>query len=226
MVRSDSVFSSGSMQGLLTLVILSGIALAISIQPPARIAAADASDLSYLPSLFPLVAVFLFGAFAVGRGALIALNASTRRLGFKQGRLFAEHILCGLLLVIPYFLFSRPIVPTRGAGVALLVLYLALSAVFFGLVSFRLEVRSSQTKRGTFLLRYGIYLTFCAVPLGIGMSSRALSIVLSLSPIGSAMQIARGASAGALSISFLVPFVGIVLTLARLRRIERRPHAI
>ncbi len=226
MVRSDSVFSGGSIQALLSLVILCGIALAISIQPPSRIAVARVSDLSYLPSLFPLATIFLFGLFAMSRGALIAANTSSRILRLKQMRLFLAHIACGGLLLVPYFIFSRPIVPTRSVGIVLLVFYMATSALFFALLSFRLEVRSSQDKRGTFLLRYGIYLAFCIIPIGIGTSSHALSIILSLSPIGLAMQIAQGASAGTLAVGFLVPCLGIVLILARLRRIERRPHAV
>jgi len=225
-VRSDSVFSMSSLQAYLSLTVLCGIALALSIQPSLRIAAVHASDLSHLPSLFHLVFVFLFGLFSINRGAVIAANASARILRLKLMFRFLEHIACGLLLLLPYFVYSRALLPAKIAGIFILVLYVAVSSLFFCLVSFRLEQRGDHRKRGAFLLRYGLYATFCLVPLAVGMSHRSLSVILSVSPIGLATRVIGGASAIELFVGFLVPSSGILWLLNGLRRINRRHLAI
>lgn len=225
-MRSDSVFSTSSLQAYLSLIILCGIALALSIQPPARIAAILSSGSTYPASLFHLAFVFLFGMFAVNRGAVVAVNTSARILQLKLIFRLLAHIIYGLLLLLPYFVFSRALLPDRLAGIVILVLYVAVSSLFFCLVSFRLELRSNRWKSGAFLQRYGLYAAFCLVPFGIGMSHRSLSVILSISPIGLAARIIGGASAIDLFVGFLVPSVGILWLLTRLQRIDRRPHAI
>lgn len=225
-MRSDHVFSTSSLQAYLSLILLCGIALALSIQPSLRIAALHVSYFSYAPRLFHLTFVFLFGMFAVNRGAVIAANTSARILRLKLVFRFLEPIAYGLLLLLPYFVFSRALLPDRIAGIFILVLYVAVSSLFFCLVSFRLELRGNRRRRGAFLLRYGLYTAFCFVPFGIGMSHRSLSVILSISPIGLATRIIGGASAIDLSVGFLVPSIGILWLLTRLRRIDRRHHAI
>ena len=225
-MRSDSVFSTSSLQAYLSLIMLCGIALALSIQPPARIAAILSSGSTYPASLFHLAFVLLFGMFAVNRGAVIAKNTSVRILQLKVILRFLEHIAYGLLLLLPYVVFSRALLPDRLAGIFILILYVAVSSLFFCLVSFRLELRSNRWKSGAFLQRYGLYAAFCLVPFGVGMSHRSLSVILSVSPIGVVARIIGGASAIDLVVGFLVPSVGILWLLIRLQRIDRRPHAI
>ena len=222
-MRSDSVFSTSSLQAYLSLTVLCGIALALSIQPSSRIVALH---FSHPPSLFHLAFVFLFGMFSVNRGAVIAANTSARILRLKLVFRFLEHIAYGLLLLLPYLVFSRALLPAGIAGIFILVLYVAVLSFFFCLLSFRLELRGNSRRRGAFLLRYGLYAAFCLVPFGIGMSHRSLSVILSVSPIGLATRIIEGASAIDLFAGFLVPSIGILWLLTRLRRIDRRHHAI
>ncbi|MEE8593163.1 MAG: hypothetical protein V3T03_03440 [Candidatus Bipolaricaulota bacterium] len=225
-MRSDSVFSTSSLQAYLSLTVLCGIALALSIQPPLRIAALHASGVFHPPSLFHLAFVFLFGLFSVNRGAVIAANTSARILRLKLMFRFLTHIAYGLLLLLPYFVYSRALIPSRLAGMFIIVLYVAVSSLFFCLVSFQLDLRGDHRERGAFFLRYGFYAAFCLVPFGIGMSHRSLSVVLSVSPIGLATRIIGGASATELVVGFLVPSIGILWLLTRPRRIDRRHLAI
>lgn len=225
-MRSDSVFSTSSLQAYLSLVLLCGIALVLSIQPSSRIAELRASDFAYPPSLFPLAFVSIFGLFAVNRGAVIAANTSVRIFRLKLILRFLEHIAYGLLLLLPYFVCCRALLPDRVAGIFVLVLYVAVSSLFFCLVSFQLELRGHRRRREAFLLRYGLYAAFCLIPFGIGMSHRSFSAILSVSPIGLATRIIGGASAIDLLVGFLVPSIGILWLLTRLRRIDRRHHAI
>ena len=223
-MRSDSVFSTSSLQVYLSLIVLCGIALALSIQSSSRIASLH--FFSHSPSLFHLAFVLLFGMFAVNRGAVIAANTSARILRLKLVFRFLEHIACGLLILLPYLVFSRALLPARIAGIFILILYVAVYSFFFCLASFRLELRSNRRRRGAFLLRYGLYAAFCLVPFGIGMSHPSLSGILSASPIGLTTRIIEGASGIELFVGFLVPSIGIFWLFTRLRRIDRRHHAI
>lgn len=225
-MRSDTVFSTSSLQAYLSLVFLCGIALMLSIQPTSRIATLHASDLSYLPGLFHLAFVFLFGLFAVNRGAVVAAAAAPRIPHLKLILRFLEHIAYGLLLLLPYLLFSRALLSDRIVGLFILVSYTAVSSLFFCLASFQLELRGNRRKQNAFLLRYGFYLAFCLVPFGIGMSHRSLSLLLGASPMGLATRIIGEASAIELLTGFLVPILGILWLLTRRQRFDRRHHAV
>jgi hypothetical protein len=219
-VRSDTVFSTSSLQAYVSLVFLSGIALALSIQPSTRIAALRASDVSYPPGLFHISLVFFFGVFAISRGAVLAANIPARLSHTKLILRFLEHIAYGLLLV------SRSLVSSGAMSLIALVLYVAISSLFFCLVSLRLEQRSDHRKQGAFLLRYGSYFAFSLVPFGVGFSHPSLSLFLSASPVGFASRLIGGASALEVVTGFLIPILGILWILTRRQRFDRRPHAV
>jgi len=225
-VRSDSVFSASSLQAFLSLILLCGIALILSIQSPSRIASLHVSNLPHWSGLFHVGSVFLFGLFAVNRGSVIAASTASQMRQLKLALRLLAHITYGLLLLLPYFVFSRALLADRLAGIVSLVAYMAVSGLFLGLASHRLELRGSRKNRGAFLLRYGFYFASCLVPLGIGISHRSLSFVLSASPIGFATQIIEGASAIELLVGFLVPSIGILWLLTRRPQFARRHHAI
>jgi len=225
-LRSDSVFSASSLQAHLSLVLLCGSALALSIQPASRIATLHATNASYPSGMFHLVSVLVFGLFAVSRGAIIAAGAPPKIRPLKLVTRLLEHITYGLLLLLPFFIFSRALLPGRLAGVAVLVSYVAISSIFYCLISFRLEIRGNRQKRGAFLLRYGVYAAFCLLPLGVGMSHQSLSLAMCASPIGFAIQVIRGISATELLLGFLVPCLGILWLLTRRHGFDRRPHAV
>ena len=225
-MRSDTVFSTSSLQAYLSLVFLCGIALVLSIQPAARIASLRVSDLSYPPGLFHVAFVFLFGLFSINRGAIIAANIPSRLSHLKLVLRFAEHIGYGLVLLSPYFLFSRALVSSGTAGLIVLVLYATISSLFFSLLSFHLELRRGHHKQGAFLLRYGCYFAFCLLPFGVGVTHSSLSFLLSVSPLGFATRIIGGASAIEIVTGYLTPLLGILWILTRRQRFDRRHHAV
>jgi len=225
-VRSDTVFSASSLQACLSLVFLCGIALALSIQPAMRIASLRTSDISYPPGLFHISFVFFFSLFSINRGALIAANISRRMSPLRLVLRFLEHIAYGLALLSPLLIFSRTLVPSGTAGLIALVLYATISSLFFGLISFQLELRGGHRRQGAFVLRYGCYFAFCLVPFGLGLSHPSLSFFLSASPVGLADRIIGGPSAVEVITGFLVPIFGILWILTRRQRFDRRHHAV
>jgi hypothetical protein len=225
-MRSDNVFSTSSLQAYLSLVFLCGAALAASIQPATHIAALNASDLAYPPGLFPISFVFFFGLFSINRGAVIAAHSAGRLSKFKLSLRFLEHIGYGLILLAPYFVFSRALLPNGAADLLILVLYTATSSLFFCLLSFRFERRGDHRKEGAFLLRYGCYFAFCLVPFGLGISHSSLSLFVIASPVGFAARVTGGASALELITGMLVPVLGIMWILTRTQRFDRRHHAV
>ncbi|MBU1048577.1 hypothetical protein KKG90_01000 [Candidatus Bipolaricaulota bacterium] len=225
-MRTDTVFSTSSLQAYLSLVVLCGIALGLSIQPAVTIAALRASDITYPPGLFHMSFVLIFGLFAINRGAIVAANISSRVSHLKLVLRFLEHIGYGLMLLLPFIIYSRALIPSGTAGLITLVAFTAIAAVFFCLISLRLELRGTHRRRGAFLLRYGCYLAFCLIPFGIGLSHPSLVLFVSASPIGFATRVIEGASASEIAIGFLVPVLGILWILTRRQRFDRRHHAV
>lgn len=225
-MRPDTVFSTSSLQAYLSLVFLCGIALAFSIQPATRIAALRASDVSYPPGLFHITLVFLFGVFSINRGSVLASNIPPRLSHAKLILRILEHIAYGLVLLSPYLLFSRSLVSSGSMSLIALILYVAISALFFCLVSLKLETRGDHRKQGAFLLRYGSYFAFCVAPFGVGLSHSSLSFFLSASPLGFASRLIGGASALEITTGFLIPILGILWILTRRQRFDRRHHAV
>lgn len=225
-MKPDSAFSANRLQANLSLILLCGIALALSIQPPVRIAALRSHAFSHPPNLFFFAFVLLFGLFAINRGVVIAANSPVHVLRRRLMLRCLGHISQGLLLLVPYFLYSHHFASVGGSGIVILILYVAVSSLFFCLVSFRLECKWRGNRPSGFVLRYGLYAALCLAPIGIGMSHGSLSVILSLSPIGLATRIMGGASAIELLVGFLVPSIGILWLLSRLGRIDGRYHAV
>jgi hypothetical protein len=225
-VRSDSVFFSASLQAHLALVLLCGISLALSIQPASELAALRTLRSAQLPYLFHVFTVFVFGLFAVSRGAVLAANTGPRILRVRPMLHLLSHLGCGVLLLLPYFVYSRALLPGRGATLFVLLVYMTTMALFFSLASFRLGVRGHRNNRDAFLARYGVYVLFCLLPLGVGVSHPSLSTALAVSPIGFVMEIIAGPSTAKWFIGFCVPLLGILWMLTRLRQVDGRYHAI
>lgn len=225
-MRTDTVFSTSSLQAYLSLIFLCGIALALSIQPPVTIATIQTSEMRYPPGLFHITFVLLFGLFAINRGSLVAANITSRISRVKLALRFAEHIAYGLLLLSPYFLYSRSLIPSGTSSLIVLILYAAIMSLFFCLVSLHLEQRGGHRKQSAFLLRYGVFLAFCTIPFGIGVTQSSLALFVSVSPVGFATRIIAGASASEIAVGFLIPILGILWLLTRRQRFDRRQHAV
>jgi len=225
-MRPESVFSMASLQGFLTVVIACGIALLLSIHPGARVAALHGSRWIIPPSSFHIVYVLMLGFLGVGRGALIAANLPLRVFRPKLYGQIAQHIVLAQLLVLPLLVFSRSVFPDRSGSLLLLFVYATLISFLFALVSYRLDLRGMRRKRSAFLLRYGIYVGYVLIPFGLGISTRALSGFVSLSPIGVTQQIVGEISALPLVVAFLFPVLATLLLLVRGRPTLRRGHEV
>ncbi len=225
-MRTDTVFSTSSLQAYLSLVFLCGVALALSIQPAVAISAIRTSDMRYPPGLFHMSFILIFGLFSINRGSLIAANITAHVARAKLVLRFAEHIAYALVLLTPYFLYSRSLIPRGVFSLVVLILYSAVMSLFFCLVSFRLEQRGGHRKQSAFLLRYGTFLAFCLIPFGIGLSVPSLNAFVNVSPVGFASRMIVGASAFDIAIGFLVPIFGIFWLLTRRQRFDRRHHAV
>jgi len=225
-MRTDSVFSPGALQAHLTMLLASGISLALSIQPSTQIAALRVSALAYSPAIFPVVTTLSFGLFSVSRGAAIAGESGGRIVRSRLVLRAVQSITFGLLALLPFYLFSRSLLLTRAWGVLALVSHTFLLGLFVALASFYLETQRVRERRSAFLLRYGFYLAFCLVPFALGTVSSSVSILLSLSPIGFAMAAMRGLSVTEALLGYLVPCLGLASILMRLQRLDRRHHAI
>lgn len=225
-MRSDTIFSANSLQADVSLVLFCGVALAASIQPASRIATLSASTIAFPPGLFTVSFVFFFGLFSINRGAIIAEHAAKRLSHTRLILRSLEHIVFGLILLSPYLVFSRSLLPNGGRDLLVLVLYTAMSALFLCLASFHLACRDTIRKRGNFLLRYGAYLAFCVIPLGVGVSHASLSFFTAVSPIGVAIQVMEAATALDLITGFSAVIAGAVWILTRKQRFDRRPHVV
>ena len=225
-MKPESVFSMSSLQGFLTLVIVCGIALLFSIHPGARVESLHASRWIIPPSSFHVVYVLMLGLLGVSRGALIAANLPARIFRPKLYAQMAQHILVAQLLMLPFLVFSRSVFPDRSGSLLLLFVYATLISFLFCLISYRLDLRSMQRRRSAFLLRYGVYFACVLIPFGLGVSTRALSAFVSLSPIGVAQQIVGELSALPLAVAFVFPVVATLLLLIRSRPVLRRGHEV
>ena len=225
-MRTDSVFSPSAVQAHLIMLLASGISLALSIQPATQIAALRVSALAYSPAIFPVVTTLSFGLFSVSRGAAIAGESGGRIVRSRLVLRVMQSIAFGLLALLPFYLFSRSLLLTRAWGVLMLVSHALLLGLFVALASFYLETQRVRERRSAFLLRYGFYLAFCLVPFALGTISGSLSVLLSLSPIGFAIEAIHGLSPTEALLGYLVPCSGLVWVLMRLQRLDRRHHAI
>jgi len=224
-MRTDSVFSASALQAHIAMILISGISLAVSIQPPTQISALRVAALAYSPMIFPVVTTLVFGLFAVSRGALLASEAGNRLVRSRLVLRAMQQISFGLLVLLPFYVFSRALLPTGTRGVLALLGYSLLFGLFACVASFHLESHRVRERRSAFLLRYTFYLAFCLIPFALGTISESVSFFLSLSPMGFAIEVVQGISAVQAALGCVVPFLGLIIVLMRLQRADRRHHA-
>lgn len=227
-MKSKSIFSPLSLQAYMTLLIVGGISLGISIQPASTISQLRSASISNPPGFFHIAFILLIGLFAVNRGAVLAhdvpRHASRRRI---LGGLL-PHLAFALLLFLPYLIYARALLPTVWGGTLAFVFYALELGLFIGLAALRLEHREGHPSRSGFLLRYGLFIGYCLVPYGVGLAHPALVPIITISPAGMAFHLIDGAVALNTTLGFLTPLVGVLgLLILRSRRTDyRRHHAI
>ncbi len=224
-MRTDSVFSASALQAHVAMILVSGLSLALSIQPPTQISALRVAAMTYSPMIFPLVTTLIFGLFAVSRGALLASEAGDRIARARLLLRAIQQISFGLVVLVPFYVFSRALLPTGTWGVVALLGYSFLFGLFVCVASFHLERHRVRKRRSAFLLRYAVYLALCVIPFALGTISESVSLLLTVSPIGFAIEVVQGISVAQAVSGCVVPFLGLMGVLMRLQRADRRHHA-
>lgn len=223
MTQSDSVFSSGAVQGYLLLLVACGAGLLFSI--PAGAHVADLMNLSWNPSplVFHLTYVALLGILGTFRG--IAAARWDRAVWDRVVRL-GMHVLFGQVIVLPYLFFSRALLPGSAWPLVLLAVYATLASYMSSLVALRLERWGAARHAHTFLLQYATFGAVFFVPWAIGLVPRVPSAVALLSPLGAGLRILQSAPAQELLIAFGFVLFVIAVLLPGMRRPMRRSHAV
>lgn len=223
MTRSDSVLSSGAVQGYFLLLLACGAGLLFSIPTGSRVAQLMELRWSPSPLSFHLTYVTLVGLLGTFRGIAAA---GWDRLKWRTLSKLLGHILFGQAILLPYMFFSRALLPGRELVVPLLIAYTMLVAFMLALVALRLSLWGAARRSHTFLLQYALVGLLFLVPWALGLVPGVPSTTALLSPIGATREIAGSAPAIELLIAFAFPSVMILVQLPRLRHLIRRHHAV
>jgi len=221
--RSDSVLSSGAVQGYFLLLLACGAGLLLSIPAGARVAQLMELRWSPSPLVFHLTYVTLVALFGTFRGIAAA---RWDRLKWKTLLKLAWHVLFAQVILLPYMLFSRALLPGRELVAPLLVLYTTLLAFMLALIALRLALWGAARRSHTFLLQYALVALLFLVPWALGLLPGVPSTIALLSPIGATIEIAGSAPAIELLIAFAFASLLILVQLPHLRHLIRRHHAV
>jgi hypothetical protein len=223
MTRTDSLFSGSAVQGYLLLLLACGAALLLSIPAGTRVAHLMSPIWKPSPLLFHLTYLTLTSLLGTFRGI-----AATRwyRLQWGTASRLAIHGLFAQLMVLPYLVFARALLPGSGAVVLLLVPYATLTAFMFSLIGLRLDLWGRARRAHTFVLQYAIFGFIYLLPWVIGLLPRTPSIITVLSPVGAALRIAQAGTALELSVAFVFVLLMIFMQALSIRRRIRRAHVV
>jgi len=221
--RPDSVFSSSAAQGYFLLLVACGGGLLFSIPAGAHVSNLMEVHWNPSPVVFHLTYLTLLSLLGTFRGIAAArwdLQAwkSLPRLG--------AHILFGQLIVLPYMLFSRALLPGRPLVLLLLGAYAMLIAFMFSLIAFRLDRWGRARHAHTFMLQYAIFGLALLLPWALGLIPQVPGAISLFSPLCAGLRITQSASAEELAIAFAFALLMIAIQLVGIRRSTRRSHAV
>jgi hypothetical protein len=223
MTRSDSVFSNSAVQGYLLLLVACGAGLLLAIPSGTRVSHLLAPHWKPSPLLFFITYFTITSVLGTFRGI-----SATRWSRLQWGTLLrlAGHALFGQLLVLPYLVFARALLPGSSTVIPLIAVYATLAAYMFSLIGLQLELWGRARRAHTFILQYMIFGLFFLLPWLIALVPRIPSAIMLLSPVGAALRITQQGSAWELSVAFGFVLLMICLQLLRIRRPIRRSHAV
>lgn len=223
MTRNDSVFSSSAVQGYSLLLLACGGALLFSIPSATRVSGLMGSHWEPSPLLFHLTYLTLMSLFGMFRGI-----AAARWYRLQWGTLLrlAGHILFAQLILLPYLIFARALLPGKSMVTPLLGVYATLAACMFSMIGLRLNVWGSARRAHTFVVQYTIFGLLLLLPWVIGLVPRIPSSIAVLSPVGAALRIVQDGSALELSVAFGFVLSMVCIQLFWTRRLIRRSHAV
>ena len=223
MSKSHSILSSAAVQGYFVLLVGCGVGLLFSI--PSAASVADLAELQWKssPVAFHLTFVTLLSLLGAFRGVAAAgWDAPERRILTH----LAVHILAGQLIVLPYLVFSRVLLPASGLSLPLLATYATITAFMFSVIELRLGRWGRARQVHTLLLQYAAVGLLFLLPWAISVIPGVPPTVTLFSPIGAALKITQAASASEPAVALAFVTLMTLVQLVCLRRAAGRNHAV
>jgi len=193
--RQYGLIDRKSWQPFFTLLLFCGIGLLLTI-PTARLLR-DFDRIAFLPGIpiyFHAYAVFV-GIFGLNIGATSAARGERGRAVVV---LLAGRILVAQALILPYFVFAWALYPGKEGAFALIILYMTIVSLLCATAARLIENPGRRNASRGFLLKYGLFTIYYAVPL--------LGVPI-VSPVAAVVRILDGESLGLLVVAFAVPLV-------------------
>jgi hypothetical protein len=172
----------------------------------------------------PSAVVFFFtyammmSIVGLNRGAALAEHG---RVQWRRIAKVAQHIVLAQILVSPYLVHVRVLLPGKEATIALLALYVTVLGLFHGLAAHQLEASSAERGRESFVLRYGLTALFFGLPMLGLLAGKRLEWIPLLSPFGAVAGLLHQVSWARYLVPFLPPVVlGAAVLVMTARKIE------
>jgi len=196
------------------LLLLSGAALLVSTPIAGRLSQSPAAAGGQLPLIFLLTYAVLMALVGLHRG-----SAAAAMSGEAYPRvILALQVAVAQLLMAPFLVFVRAVLPSHEPRIALIAAYVGLVSFAAGMVAFRLERWAERTRRDAFPLKHVVVFAYYLAPFFLGFAGHASATLLGLiSPIGAVYGLLEGMPAHLAAIAFLAP-VAIFLPLVIYRR--------
>ena len=195
MNRQYGLIDRASWQPFFALLLFCGIGLLLAI-PTARLIR-DFDRIAFLPGVpifFHAYALFL-GIFGLNIGATSAARGERGRAVVV---LLAARILVAQALILPYFVFAWALHPGKEGAFVLIILYMTVVALLCATAARLIENPGRRNAPRGFLLKYGLFTIYYAVP---------LFSVPTVSPLATVARILDGESLCPLVVAFAVPLV-------------------
>ena len=195
MNRQYGLLDRRSWQPFFVLLLFCGIGLLLTI-PTARLIR-DFDRIAFMPGIpiyFHAYALFL-GIFGLNIGATSAARGERGRAVVV---LLAARILVAQALILPYFVFAWALYPGKEGAFVLIILYMTVVALLCATAARLIENPGQRNAPRGFLLKYGLFIIYYAIPL--------LGVPV-VSPLAAVARILDGDSLGPLVVGFAVPLV-------------------
>jgi len=211
-----SLVPNDGVQTYSALLLLCGVAMLFAIPFAARVSQHSLFRSFYVPSMFLFLYTFLLTLLGMSRGGAVAAQDRTIRASIA----IALQVLVGQLLVLPYLIYVRAVLPTSGPRIAMIAVYAFLVGFLAGLIGHRLECRAIDQRKPALLRKAVLVLAYYLAPFALNLAfGNRVALLSLLSPIGALLHILERGSATSTIVAFAIPIAMIALQLLRMRRI-------
>jgi len=211
MIGRESPNATGSWGAFLALILVAGIALALSMPWAVRLAELMSFPWSPSPVVFFSAYGLLAASVALSRGASLAPRGPLqwRHLGAVVTQSLFAH-----LAVVPYLVYIRILMPGREGRIPLVLAYAVVLCA--ALAIFAYVRQATRWSRGKELsdLKYFIAALIFGLPLVALFGGGPWRLIALLSPIGVIQHILGPCSQPWISLAFAVPLVGGLVALS------------